>query len=150
MLTALPSATDPDSGGAGDGLCRVRPPHCIEAGASAIGTCASGVTVICAWHMAGIVGVSVIVGVGVMVGVDVIVGGAGVGVSTHPLVVQASQQLGNPVVQLCPPLGALHFSALDLTLHDVFPEAVVRQHVTQPGGRPQVERVAHFFTVDAQ
>ena len=48
------------------------------------------------------------------------------------------------------PLGAVHFAALDLTLQVVLPVAVVRQHVTQPGGRPQVERVAHFFTVDAQ
>jgi len=43
------------------------------------------------------------------------------------------------------PLGAVHFAALDLTLQVVLPVAVVRQHVTQPGGRPQVERVAHFF-----
>jgi hypothetical protein len=32
----------------------------------------------------------------------------------------------------------------------VLPLAVVRQQVTQPAGRPQVERVAHFFAAEAQ
>ena len=94
------------------------------------------------------VGVSVTVGVAVAVAVAV--GGSGVGVSvgTHPDAVHASQQLGNPVEQLPPPLGALHLDGLDLTRHLVFPLAVVRQQVTNPAGRPQVDLVAHFFTAD--
>lgn len=72
------------------------------------------------------VGVAVTVGVAVMVGVDE---GVGVAVGTHPLDVQASQQLVKPVVQLCPPLGARHFAAFFFTLHLVLPLAVVRQQV---------------------
>jgi hypothetical protein len=88
------------------------------------------------------VGVGVIVGVMVKVrvcvavrvlgrtGVLVGVGGGGVSVATgvlvgtHPPVVQASQQLGKPLLQLWPPLGALHFAALDLILHLVLPLAL--------------------------
>jgi hypothetical protein len=118
-----------------------------------IGTCAIGVTDTWAWQISGIVGVAVMVGVGVSDGVCVIVGvsvGTGVGVGTQPVAVQASQQLVKPVVQLWPPLGARHFAGLDFTLHLVFPRAVVRQQVTQPAGRPQVDLVAHFFTAEAQ
>jgi hypothetical protein len=71
-------------------------------------------------------------------------------VGAQPLAVQASQQLEKPVVQVLPLLGAAHLAALDFTEHVVRPLAVVRQHVTHPGGRPQVERVTHFFTAEAQ
>ena len=112
-----------------------------------------------AWQIAGtvgvavtvgvIVGVRVIVGVSVMVAVDVTVpvaAGVDVGSDAQPLAVHASQQLGNPVVQVAPPLGARHFAGLDLTEHLVRPLAVVRQQVTQPAGRPHVDRVTHFVT----
>jgi hypothetical protein len=63
---------------------------------------------------------------------------------------QASQQLEKPLAQTLPPLGARHFDALDFTRHLVFPLEVVAQQVTKPAGRPQVDLVAHFFTLDAQ
>jgi hypothetical protein len=111
-----------------------------------IGTCASGGTGTIDWQMAGSVGVAV--NVAVMVGVGVIVGVAvtvGVWAGAQPLAPQASQQLVNTPAQALPPDGARHFETSDLTLHFTRPLAVVRQQVTAPGLRPQVD-----FAVEAQ
>jgi hypothetical protein len=95
--------------------------------------------------------VGVLVGRGVLGRADVFDGTGvfGIGV-TQPVAVQASQQLENPVVQLEPPVVPRHFVGLDFTEHLVRPAAVVRQQVTHPAGRPQVDLVTHFFSVDAQ
>jgi hypothetical protein len=66
-------------------------------------------------------------------------------VVTHPELVQASQQLANAPTHAVPPLGGTHDAALFLIVHFVLPDAVVRQHVTNPG-LPHVDRAAHFFT----
>ena len=47
-----------------------------------------------------------------------------------------------------PPRGARHLAALFFTEHLVLPVAVVRQQVTYPGGRPQVDLVAQRFTAE--
>ena len=95
--------------------------------------------------------VGVFAGRGVLGSADVFDGtgvfGGGV---TQPVAVQASQQLEKPVVQLAPPVVPRHFSGLDFTEHLVRPAAVVRQQVTHPAGRPQVDLVTHFFNVDPQ
>jgi hypothetical protein len=109
------------------------------------------------WQIAGTVGVGVTVavieGVRAMVGVELTVPVAvagGVHGAAQPPVVQASQQLGNPVVQLPPPLGARHLSALDFTLHLVCPLEVVRQQVTHPAGRPHVDLLTQRLTSPRQ
>jgi hypothetical protein len=63
--------------------------------------------------------------------------------------VQASQQLANVPTHAVPPFGALHLSMPDLVEHFVWPLALVRQQVTNPG-LPQVERAAHFTTAPLQ
>jgi hypothetical protein len=70
-------------------------------------------------------------------------------VVTHPEAVHASQQLANSPTHAVPPCGGTHDAALFFVVHFVFPVAVVRQHVTNPGF-PQVERAAHFFTSPPQ
>ena len=109
--------------------------------------CGVTVVVAVAVDVAGAADVRVAVAVCVIVAVIV---GVGVKGDAQPLAVQASQQLAKPVEQLLPPpAGALHFAALDFTEHLVRPLLVVRQQVTHPGARPQVERLMHFFTSEA-
>ena len=64
---------------------------------------------------------------------------------TQPPASQLSQQLGVVPTHADPPIGAVHFAALDLIEHFVLPAAVVRQHVTKPVA-PQVDFLAHFTT----
>src|SRR5262245_66687696 len=64
---------------------------------------------------------------------------------TQPPASQLSQQLGTVPTHADPPMGAVHFAALDLIEHFVLPAADVRQHVTKPGA-PQVDLLAHFTT----
>jgi len=84
--------------------------------------------------------------VGVGDGVGVIVG---VGVGTHPLALQASQQLGKAPAHAAPPGGALQWVASRLILHLVAPSAVVTQHETAPG-LPQIDFAAQLCTRPVQ
>src|SRR5262245_16486972 len=56
-----------------------------------------------------------------------------------------SQQLAAVPVHACPPLGALHFAALDLIWHFTLPLLSMRQQVTAPG-LPHVECAAQLVT----
>lgn len=71
-----------------------------------------------------------------------------VGVAQPPEA-QASRQLAKTPVQAPPPFGARHFSALLLSEHEVVPDLLVRQHVTNPG-LPHVDLDAHLSTNRAQ
>jgi hypothetical protein len=111
------------------------------------GTLAIGGRPMTDWQIAGSVGVGVIVGVGVMVGVCVAVGvRLAVRVAVGQPIEHASQQLGQPLTCADPPNGARHWAALFLIVHFLMPLAVVRQQATAPRW-PQVDLVAHFFTV---
>ena len=70
-------------------------------------------------------------------------------VVAQPPAPHASQQLENDPTQALPPFGAMQRSAPRLTAHDVFPELLVRQHVTEPG-LPHVDFEAQRFTTRAQ
>jgi hypothetical protein len=120
------------------------PPQFVVPAVVVIGTVAMAGRPISGWQKSGGGGVGTGVAVGAGVGVGV---GTGVGVGRQPVAVQASQQLEYCPTQAAPPDGALHWVAEFLTLQVVFPVRVVRQHDTAPG-RPQVDLLTHFITLD--
>ncbi len=86
----------------------------------------------------------------VVVGAAVVVVGAAVVVvvpsqTNGPPAPQESQQLAAVPTHAWPPLGALHFSALDLVEHFTLPRRSMRQQVTAPG-LPHVDLAAQRTT----
>jgi hypothetical protein len=71
------------------------------------------------------------------------------GADAQPPAVQASQQLASFPTHAVPCFGATHFAPSSLTVHDVFPLAAVRQHVTARGS-PHVDLAAQRRTNGAQ
>ncbi len=53
MTVPLPSATEPEYGGAGGGFISAAPPHCVDAWVIVNGTCAKGGNPIVDWQSAG-------------------------------------------------------------------------------------------------